>query len=482
MQKTICLFFLLMVCNASKADTIVQLVKPFKFDYPFKTTVGFTITNTSNSPKTFYAKTVFDTGTFDHKFLSWQDYLKDIKSEKGLIPQMNKIAYYEKSDRFKNQLLELDDYSPSGNYLQNVVDQKYSVLWFTAFSNHQCGSFTGMLNKTLIETGAIKYDSIFEVSLEPKHQVSGFILNGDSAISDPDANEPLWLTKNFRGKFEWIRDFKQDKNHLRSSQHYSYCDPVSHKCGLDLSHSNRARYQTMYNDVAVKFYPPKHINNVADSSLFRLPPNSTLSWRIETPGLIIDTSVASVRAQFDSAFLSMRNNVSQGLNMFSQLLGISVDSVSRFLMGNFTFPIVITNGKKLSPNDLVLSPWFGTQFEFTVHINPSPEPIIIGTDFMLPGWVHQITTNKPVTIGGTTFPIGTTRARLYVKNNFPGGTDDNSTPVFTPCAIQSGTIPANTTVDLVVSYNQLIYGFPNGLKAIFWGSDKPTGLVVTQYP
>ena len=134
MQKTICLFFLLMVCNASKADTIVQLVKPFKFDYPFKTTVGFTITNTSNSPKTFYAKTVFDTGTFDHKFLSWQDYLKDIKSEKGLIPQMNKIAYYEKSDRFKNQLLELDDYSPSGNYLQNVVDQKYSVLWFTAFS------------------------------------------------------------------------------------------------------------------------------------------------------------------------------------------------------------------------------------------------------------------------------------------------------------------------------------------------------------
>ena len=52
----------------------------------------------------------------------------------------------------------------------------------------------------------------------------------------------------------------------------------------------------------------------------------------------------------------------------------------------------------------------------------------------------------------------------------------------TNTAIQSGIIPANTTVDITVSYNNLIYAFPNGIRALFFGNDRPDGLIVTKYP
>ena len=216
------------------ADTNEQLIPPFNFSHVAPgDSFAFVLANTGATSIQFYPKTVFDTGLYQHSYLSWPDYLVGInEGSANPVEQLNRIAWREKSNRFYNHFVEFGDVDSNNVYLQNVVDHKFSILYHTAFSHHQCSSYRTMLNKTLKDTYAVSQDSLLELNMA-HHSVSIVILNGDSIVVDADPDEPFWMPKNETGNYGVFSDYLSNIQWLDSQPHYTYCDPVSKDCGID---------------------------------------------------------------------------------------------------------------------------------------------------------------------------------------------------------------------------------------------------------
>jgi hypothetical protein len=478
-MKNILTISLMCLVFSLKAQ-VVQLAQAIDFTNSNpKDSFGITITNTDTVPHSFYPLTVFDLPG-SYKFVSQDHYYDYLRAEGTQLGALKANAKIMKSNRFVNNWLEAGDYGPEG-FNQKLANKQYSPIGFIlGASQYQCGSFARASNVSLVESGIFSKDSIWDVSLNG-HQTSEVIMDGDLAHYDPDPGQGFLLDTLPDGTFMSQQDIYDSSQYLNP---YTYCDPVTNGCYVLHPEKTKQKYRDFFNYCVThcRSEAIKDIQPVITSGLFKMCADSYLTWELKFPTYVMDSATPEGRTMMDSARSLVNNGKRDSLpGVFATSLNVSIAEAMRMMKEK---DFILSDGGKFG--DVVTDIFYQKEIEIKYHISARNKPVYLGTDVSFPFSIRSVTTNNPIQIGDTVFPAGTsTIARYNQKNDHDEFSNDTTTPYITDRQFQwlgtSGVIPPNTTVDFVLFYNQLIYAFPNGIRAETFG-DSMKGIVTSQYP
>ena len=456
-------------------------------------TLSLTITDTGSTPADMYFSTVYDDDT-SMLFYSKETFYQYIEAAgSDQLSRIRRLAYIVKSDRFQNNYLSfMTSANAYGNQLNQYESIDLSVPMF-ALSNtqQQCGQYRDFCIKVLIETGTVSPDSIFQLSLT-NHQLAVIILNGDSAVLDPDPGEPTFLNVDSNGHFLSPSEIAHLQNNpIGAGPIYTYCDPIDGQCnwmiypGGDAHIPDTSRAQFILDSEYVSLFPGYQYNSPpsfvadADSGFIRLPAHSSLRFHA-TMGYVLTT----VQADTLSARLQHATT-----NTDIQALLAFLDSVFNI---NDSIRTVVFNKNELmhqqGANDLVLDgsydKWNTVQFEITT----GNDTVFFGKDLRGPFLVHSITTTLPVQFRDTVVFAGQTRWYLWDEKGEDVDTNVNLSTSNGPETSlgmieklqDGGFIPPHDTVTMELYYNQRMFPFVTGTYTHVL-SGNADSLLITSY-
>ena len=459
---SICLITIIAQCQ------VKQFFQPIDFSH-LKTndTFSLVIQNTDTAPVEFYPLTVYDT---DSSFLfeSNSSFLNYIQSAGGQIAQIQRLAYFLKSDRFVNDFLVFNDSNPE------LRKKKGSVpMFFLGSSQEQCENFRSFAISSLISTGAFSKDSIFNVGLA-NHQLAECIINGDSVLLDFDPDEPIFLNKLPNGKYFSAQDILTYPNNDDSM--YTYTDPVTGVCrplmflgynptvsdSLTKIHSLIGSYNNLFTS-GIEYSPADDVITYKDSGTWKLPPGSSLEWHWQAPVVLTPAQMTVAEGSLNAQDASY----TQIISALTNATGLDSASIANALVKN---NLLLGD---TTPTGVVLDRTYEKANTLDLYVNTSDSAVIIGQDLKLPFWIHSISTDQPLTIGDTTFPAGNSCMWLWNEKSqldSDGFAPGDLTSVPNPGKgaveyLQSGLIPAHCHVHMSLYYNERIYAIPGGLRA-----------------
>jgi hypothetical protein len=190
-------------------------------------TMCYTITNSEESPMSFYPKVAYFPGgefiTFSEDSLSaWLHRQVTLPGEAGKIQMVNAIAYVIKSLRFVNRLGMYD-------HVNGVGHKKYSPIgWFSHY-HVQCGDFMRYGYHLLHNAYNVPLSELREHSIDGQHTLGEIKLYGRWTKIDFDPGTPSFMTENLASPngFANIADIVADTSLLVEGGRYLYADTLN---------------------------------------------------------------------------------------------------------------------------------------------------------------------------------------------------------------------------------------------------------------
>jgi hypothetical protein len=333
-----------------------------------------------------------------------------------------------------------------------------------------CGERQNFFSHVAVETGMFSADSLLEVSTVG-HTV-GEWLNGKPTLLDFDDGEPRFMDKVPGTVDEYMsaQDIIDHPDWLDSSARYCYEMP-SGEC-RELTRVTNKTYSDFFTLNPVNYFAPQQFPTADIGGTWKLVPGQsiTISWNF--PTFVIDSGDSVIKAGFNS-MNSDTSTLESAMEKFRIMFPWATDAQLLTIFKDMNFAIV--NG---TTYDITTCNFWKEHFTVTTHIPAQSQDIKIGTDMRLPMQYISSTATGPFTLGA--FPEDTILQNSSIETFNPDPSDDQLQIESKALQyIQAGRIPAGTTVDMKLRYNNLIYKFPAGFRAEMLGADSNKLQVVT---
>ncbi len=433
------------------------------------------ITNTDTFPKMFYMLTKFDKPG-DLIFADKPSFLNH------MIATGDPMAYIREYGRIVKSPSTVHCRRPApSTYGINGFDtllarKQYSpCAFFLSNASQMCGERQIFFDHLTKETQMIPLDSLRTVILSG-HTVGEVFLNGDTILNDPDDGEPRYLDTipGVPQDHMSAQDVREHSEWLDSSRRYCYTKENG-EC-YELSHVTNKFYSEFFTRDPIIYDEVKQFESSDMDGKIILLPGQTLTFSFVSPAFIIDTGNPVIAHDF---YEGMKMTDSLGIDgmmpFFRNLFPRAPDSALLTIFTQFNFLIVNGNQWEISSCN-----FWREKFTVHTHIPAQPGQVNIGPDMRMPFIYISSTATNPFQLGHAPEDTIVQNSRIEVFNPDPS---DNELQISTRALqfIQAGKIPAQTTVDMELRYNNLIYEFFSGIRAEMFGGDSTT-LRVETYP
>ncbi len=476
MKKFYLLAFAAMLFTFTSHAQVVELFKGFPANVPNPNdSFSVTIQNTDSVPMEFYLLTQFedsDNIIFATK-QTYYDHMASTGDPFGFTREMTRLVKSPYIVHLRNP--EYTSYGPNG-FDRFVARKQFTPCgFFLANASHMCGERENFFNHVAVETGMISADSLRIVTTEG-HTLGELFHNNDTILVDTDDGEPRSLDKvpGTIDNYMSAEDIIQHRSWLDSSKRYCYTTPT--RSCYELTEVSNEMYADFFTRNPVTYAPMEQFPTMDMDGKLKLLPGQSITFSYVFPTFIIDTGTAQAAQAFnDGRHAGDTVGIDALLDVFRNMFPGASDSALMTIFTKFNFAIV--NGNQI---DLASSVFWKEKYFATTHIPAQNRDVQIGPDMRLPMYYVSSTANNPFTLGAAPFD---TVVQNSVIEIFNPDASDNSLQVESKAVqyVQQGTIPAGTTVDMKMRYNNLIYKFPAGIRAEMFGADA-SKLRVETYP
>ncbi len=432
---------------------------------------SITVTNTDSASLTLYPLTVFEKE--GNLLFTDKQTLYNHLSTNDQFGFVREFARLVKSPYIVHcRRPEYTAYGVNGYDYQVAYKQFSPIPFFLSNASHMCGERQNFFSQVAVETGMISVDSLLEVSTVG--HTLGEWLNGKPTLLDFDDGEPRFMDKVPGTVDEYMsaQDIIDHPEWLDSSARYCYEMPDG-KC-RELTRVTNKTYSDFFTQNPVSYFAPRQFPTADIDGKWKLLPGQSITINWNFPTFVIDSGDSVIRAGFNG-LNSDTATLESAMASFGIMFPWATDAQLLTIFKDMNFAIV--NG---ATYDITTCNFWKEHFTVSTHIPAQNRDIIIGTDMRLPMQYISSTASGPFTLGA--FPEDTVLQNSSIET-FNPNPSDNQLQIESKALqyIQAGRIPAGTTVDMKLRYNNLIYKFPNGFRAEMFGADS-TKVQVVAYP